>query len=1633
MDEGSPTLEVGFAIDSGGSFDELLRLQSMSDSTEAKLVRDFANIERASGGMVKTAPAVASIQAFANAATRAEQDVRREKALTERSIEGLIKQMDRETAAVGRTRQEQRAAKAEELAIAAARQGNTDAADRLLASTRQLSAAQDALAQDKLAAETRAAAEALRERERAEVALISQLRERSRLDEALSRTNGTDRPRATDAGATYSALAAKAADDETRANNAAAASAQRLAREHAELVAMVRGSQAAMEADAAAAERLRMSTDPLYAATKRLNDEIAESTRLYRTGATAPAEYARQQEVLTGRLAAAGKQHDALAGSSRRSGFAMQQFALQLPDIIQGLLTGQKPMTIAIQQGGQLAQVAQMAEGGMKGFARQLLAGAAAFAPFIAVAAVAVAGFALFDRAVSKGIDTKEMVAGLGLTRAEIKRLKDTTVDTGDVVKATFQVMAKRVGFELGNVKGWFGDAMDFMTKLGRLTLAGIYAEFVGTFRAVGAIVKAGFAGKGIDGMLAAAGGAYKGAFDEANGAMKRFGADVSKQIGSNKLKELQKQAKEIKLDRPDTKDKPDRHAEMLARNAEAVEAQIKNLYALAEAYDISGAAALIAEARVKAETQAIKQRADIEAAVDRQIRLSIAERVSNASKGSAAMRDQAAVQAEVNGMVAAGTVTSERAAELVQQRIAELPLLAAIEVAQQRGLKAEAEAATKALEGQRDAQARIDAAAIGQRFTASDAAADRRLAELREELRLVGATEMERVRGLATIRAQNQALAMGFTAGTPFFDETVRKLIQIEIATKEVADANRELSEQLSNTANIFDAIDQQAQTAARSMADAFGGVGSAIGDTLTIMTGYYADQARLQAIHDEALRNAQGSQRRIDRENALYAARTSGQQVALYANIAGAAKGLFKEHSAGYRAMAAAEKALAAMQLALALKSVAVQIGLIGTHVAAKVTGDALMATSDTARAGVEQSNSLATTAVKAVEAVINAIRSLPFPANLAAGAATAAAIVAMGVGLTGGFGGGKNNLPKANDGTGTVLGDRDAKSESIKNAIDALADVDTLTNTYARNMAASLRSIDSQIGGVAALVVRAGNVDASAGVKEGFKPNAIGSVLSKIPLIGGILGGLFGSKTKVIGSGLYGGAQTVGSIVNNGFDASYYSDVEKKKKFLGLTTSTKYSTNYTGADAGLESQFTLILREFNSAIAAAAGPLGVATGEVQSRLNSFVVNIGKIDLQGLTGAEIEEKLNAVFGAAADGMANAAFPGLDRLQKVGEGAFETLVRVASTVEAVTNALDALGGGARALGIEAKVGLADQFDSIGDFTSATEGYFEAFYTQQEQAAAKTAQLTRVFGSLNLTMPTSLAGYRQLVDAQDLNTAAGREVYATLLKLAPAFADLQSSMDGARSAADILSERQDLERRLLELRGDTAAIRALDLAKLDASNRALQEQIYAVQDAQDAAKAAADLASAWSSVGDSITAEINRIRGLSGTDTGGGFATLLGRFNAANTAARGGDMDAAKNLPGLSQALLTAAAQAATSRQELDRIQGQTAASLEATNAAIAKLSGAGAPTAASTAAMLSAAATASQATAAPKAANDDLADEIRGLREDNETMRRDLTAALVTIASNTGRTARKLDDVTAASGGDAISTANAA
>ncbi|NYT43101.1 hypothetical protein HZY97_20165 [Sphingomonas sp. R-74633] len=1697
MDDGIPTLEVGFAIDTGGSFEELVQLQKEMDTAEYKAVQSAKNIERATSGMLDLGSARASITAFGSAVTKEAQNSARELARVEKAGEALSRQLDRQAATFGKTREEIRATKVETAALAAEQQGLTELAARLRAQEADLFAAELAAArQARFEAEAASEAKQLAAQQAA----------------AASEAEAEAVRRAADAYRLFEAVAKQKSAAYRESQVAAAAEVR--------------------ETDnlAAAAARLRASIDPTVAAQQRFDAEIAEARTLIAAGAIGLDDYAAKLRMERTALAEATDAHARGAASAGAHRAAMQGLSFQAQDAFTQISMGANVLSVLAIQGGQAAgQMANM-EGRLGKVASFMIGpwGLAITGGLLVLGALTDGLFKSGDASDDLGARQAALAADLDRTTGKIKeqvtwlsilansRDAEAKLDAGAKAYQTARQRLTTSG-RLAGVSFLPDQTVDSVSASGRAFINDQLNRYTGDYRtgltaeqlvrnlnkqaaqdptmkgAVKELERYAFAvndasenNRGLQLQIArtavamgtanaeqrklvststeAAGSASQlidrqvalatattpleraraqlalvqqrgAAADRAGGAAleqyRKDLTDASSAVHSAEAAEKSRSAAERAARRDAAAARKEQnHADELAREAAALEAQVKNLYGLADAYKLSGGAALVAEARVKAESKAIKERGEIDAEVGRQVRLAIAQRVSEGERSTAGMRDQAAAQERVNQMVAAGLIPAERASEYLKNQIADLPLLAAIEAAQQQGLATEAGRATKALADQRAERERLAKAERTGQFSAAMASGADRVAELREELRLVGETDAVRTHALATMRATIEAKRM-----TDDPAEQQKYIAQqVEIADLE---AQRQLRAEVFNNslryqADLLAEISDNVTEAAQGLADAFGEGGRALGDLTARMATYLADQERLRAAHDLEIKKLKeiGDAEAERRENALFNTRNATAQIDMFGDMASAAKGFFAEGSKGYAALSAAEKTFRAIQFALSVRA---------------MIQDAAETASSIAKSGLRA-------AASAVEAVAKAIASLPFPANLVAGAATAAALASIGLSVVRSFSGGGTKPTPANTGTGTVFGDPNAQSASLKNAIDALKEVDTLTNNYAREMSSSLKSIDSQIASFTAVILRTGDINASAGVTEGFKMDSTGGllkgiitgggILTKIPIIGGIIGGigsligsLFGSSTKVTASGLYGNSQSLGSILSGGFDASYYSDITKTKKFLGITTGHSYSTQYSSADPALEGQFTLILRSFSDAIKSAAGPLGEATSTIEARLNSFVVTIGKIDLQGLTGDQIQEKLTAIFGAAADGMANAAFPGIAQFQKVGEGAFETLVRVASTVEQVSASLDLLGRNATNLSIAAKLGLADQFESVSAMADAVNSYFEDYYSKEEQAAAKTAQLGSVFASLGLTMPSTLAAFRALVEAQDLTTAAGQATYATLLQLAPAFADLQSALTGAKSAADILSERQDLERQLLELQGNTEAIRQLDLAKLDESNRALQLQIWGLQDAQKAAEAADQLRQAWQSVGDSIMEEVKRIRGLSDATGATSFATLMGQFNAATAMARSNDpgaQDAAKSLPQLSQALLTAALASARSAQEYERVKAQTAASLEATYGIVNQLGTSA--TALSDAALL--AASADTAQAADATANDNVASltaKLDELREEIAGMRSENNQGHAATAGNTGAIKRTLDNVTSENGGNSISTVIAA
>lgn len=605
------------------------------------------------------------------------------------------------------------------------------------------------------------------------------------------------------------------------------------------------------------------------------------------------------------------------------------------------------------------------------------------------------------------------------------------------------------------------------------------------------------------------------------------------------------------------------------------------------------------------------------------------------------------------------------------------------------------------------------------------------------------------------------------------------------------------------------------------------FGDMGKAMGGVVSV----FDQMIERQEKYNKAM--ADGSMDEAKRTALMQ--RNARLQINQYANLVSAAKGFFKQGTTGYKAMEVAEKAFRLFELVMAAKSAAVKIGLVagttGAVVAGAATETAVTAAAEATKTGVTLAGTAARIPAKIAEGAASMFASLG-PLGFAAVAAMVGVMAAFGF-----AGGGSRTPPKYNTGTGTVAGDNSAQSESLTKSIERLAEIDQLTMRYSAQMASSLKSIEANIGGLTSLLVRTGDISASAaGIKTGTSGigdinKTIGGLISKIPVVGSVLGGLlsavgsvvnalFGTKTSIIGQGISAVSQTMGQISDIGFAAQNFTNIQKKGKIFGITTSTRYSTQTTEASDEVNRQFTLILNGFYDAISAASNPLGLALNEVQNRLNSFVVDIGQIDLKGLTGQEIQEKLTAVFGAAADNMARAAITGLDDFQKVGEGYFETIVRVASGVEQAQQFL-------RQLGVEA-IAYTDILNKQGDITTEI---IRQSLMLNDASAGIAGGFAEIIGNATGTGQELYDLVLTLRDLQEQISATGQKAEYMTIAMISAAGGLDAFQGGLQSFYDDILT--DSERSAIELSRLTGEFQSLGLT-LPTSREAFKALIQSI-------------------------------------------------------------------------------------------------------------------------------------------------------------------------------------------------------
>jgi len=260
--------------------------------------------------------------------------------------------------------------------------------------------------------------------------------------------------------------------------------------------------------------------------------------------------------------------------------------------------------------------------------------------------------------------------------------------------------------------------------------------------------------------------------------------------------------------------------------------------------------------------------------------------------------------------------------------------------------------------------------------------------------------------------------------------------------------------------------------------------------------------------------------------------------------------------------------------------------------------------------------------------------------------------------------------------------------------------------------------------------------------------------------------------------------------------------------------------------------------------------------------------------LSVKDLSPEQINAKLQEALAGYGQSLAGTLSAEIGPLAKAGEKAGDTLARLATSLSSVNPLLSRLGLDLLDVGVaggDAASRLVDLFGGFDQLGSAAGTFYEQFFSEQERADQARKALAQTLADVGLAVPATRDAFRDLVEAQDLTTESGRSAFAALLNVSGAFAELTPASgalaEKIKDAAAIAQERASLEERLLGLQGETAVLRERERAALDESNRALFDQIAALESQAAAAGAAAEAAEAAAELAARVRESVDSIVG----------------------------------------------------------------------------------------------------------------------------------------------------------------------
>jgi hypothetical protein len=707
----------------------------------------------------------------------------------------------------------------------------------------------------------------------------------------------------------------------------------------------------------------------------------------------------------------------------------------------------------------------------------------------------------------------------------------------------------------------------------------------------------------------------------------------------------------------------------------------------------------------------------------------------------------------------------------------------------------------------------------------------------------------------------------------------------------------------------NAIDGVNGYAEawaSAGNVIVDTFGSIGQQM-EKLFTSQGAYTKAIEINHKKQQAVGADIG---KLKKEEYALNRANAQSEINSYGSIAGAAASMFNKKSKAAKTFHAIEQVMAVASLAMSVQKMVMSTTETGVHVANETT---------------KQSSNALTAITSAFTA--------PFPVGFVAGAA----MIGIMASLIGGSFGSSGSAPPTSaerqktQGTGTVLGS-DEKSQSILNAYERIEALELDQYAELRQMNDSLYDLNNNITHLATSLVsnfgrfngesysgELGSKSTTSKIEELLIGGVIGQFAKAIDptgIVGKIFSGFSSKKKSLVDSGISIVSQTMGDIFESGIvqAQSYYDIKTKKKKYWGASSKTSYNTEFEDVDGQLQHELALVFSNIGDSINSAVDVLGL---DITKNLDNFVIDLPNISLKDLSGDEVKAELEAIFSSQSDLMATYLVPGIVTFQQVGEGLYDTLIRVAQEQAIFNSAMGNIGKTLADVSTEIKIGitqnLVELMGGIENFSESTNAYFAAFFSDEEKFNILQKQLISQFKSSSAVLPETRKEFRALVDALDLTTQSGQKAYASLVKLSPQLDEYYAQMEGLES------DRQELFAGILSSLGDSLSSTIgeyLNLlnSEVNAQIRTEQQRINEVnRGSKNAYKEQLSAVNALHSASQTLNTLMQSLllNDLSTLNPLAKFDEAQSQFDALFTRAENGDVDAANSLGGAASTLLT--------------------------------------------------------------------------------------------------------------------------